>query len=103
MKENPTLEPTSIGAASIARRLLDPLSEYIKIGPHHLGVGMYQHDLSEGKLKNTLKQVVLECVSFVGRIFKYWQIKTFPCNNFGYLFFHKGLTLTLLLCTCSNM
>ena len=66
MAENPGLEPTLIGAVSIARRLQDPLSEFVKIGPKHIGVGMYQHDLSEQKLKKALKEVLLECVSFVG-------------------------------------
>lgn len=67
MAENPGLEPTLIGAVSIARRLQDPLSEFVKIGPKHIGVGMYQHDLSEQKLKKALKEVLLECVSFVGQ------------------------------------
>jgi hypothetical protein len=71
MAENPGLEPTLIGAVSIARRLQDPLSEFVKIGPKHIGVGMYQHDLSEQKLKKALKEVLVECVSFVGKLFSY--------------------------------
>ena len=71
MAENPGLEPTLIGAVSIARRLQDPLSEFVKIGPKHIGVGMYQHDLSEQKLKKALKEVLVECVSFVGMLFSY--------------------------------
>ena len=66
MAENPGLEPAVIGALSIARRLQDPLAEYVKIGPKHLGVGMYQHDITEAKLKKALNEVLIECVSFVG-------------------------------------
>lgn len=51
---------------SIARRLNDPLSEYVKIEPRHLGVGMYQHDVNEKMLTETLNDVVSECVSYVG-------------------------------------
>ena len=65
-EEFPGLDPNIISAISIARRLQDPLAEYVKIGPSHLGVGMYQHDLSEAKLNKTLEAIVSECVSFVG-------------------------------------
>nr|XP_040581611.1 S1 RNA-binding domain-containing protein 1-like [Lepeophtheirus salmonis] len=65
-KEFPTMEPNLISAVSIASRLRDPLAEYLKIEPKHLGVGMYQHDVSECKLKKTLEEIVSECVSFVG-------------------------------------
>lgn len=51
---------------SIARRLQDPLLELVKIDPQHIGVGMYQHDVSESKLKTRLGLVLSECVSFVG-------------------------------------
>lgn len=51
---------------SIARRLNDPLSEYVKIEPRHIGVGMYQHDVPEKTLNEALNEVVSECVSFVG-------------------------------------
>lgn len=51
---------------SIARRLQDPLSELVKIDPHHVGVGMYQHDIPEVKLKTRLDLILSECVSFVG-------------------------------------
>lgn len=51
---------------SIARRLQDPLLELVKIDPHHIGVGMYQHDMTESKLKARLDLVLSECVSFVG-------------------------------------
>ena len=66
-EEFPSLDPNIISAVSIARRLQDPLAEYVKIGPSHLGVGMYQHDLSETKLSKTLDAIVTECVSFVGK------------------------------------
>lgn len=65
-KEFPRLEVSFIGAISIARRLLDPLCELVKIEPKHLGVGMYQHDVNEKALKKTLDEVISECVSFVG-------------------------------------
>lgn len=51
---------------SLARRVQDPLSEMVKVEPKHLGVGMYQHDVSEKRLNATLDEVVSECVSFVG-------------------------------------
>lgn len=51
---------------SIARRLNDPLSEYVKIEPRHIGVGMYQHDINEKTLTESLNEVVCECVSYVG-------------------------------------
>lgn len=65
-REFPDLDPNLISAASLARRLQDPLSELVKVEPRHLGIGMYQHDVSEKKLSNTLDEVVVECVSFVG-------------------------------------
>jgi len=65
-EEFPDLDPNLISAISIARRLQDPLSEYVKIGPSHLGVGMYQHDIKETRLTKTLNDIVTECVSFVG-------------------------------------
>lgn len=49
--EFPDLDPNVIGAVSIGRRLIDPMAEYVKIEPKHLGVGMYQHDVPESKLK----------------------------------------------------
>lgn len=55
--EFPDLDPNLISAISIARRLLDPLAELVKIEPKHLGVGMYQHDLPEKQLMNTLDEV----------------------------------------------
>lgn len=65
-KELPEFEVTLRGAVSIARRLQDPLAEMIKIEPKHLGIGMYQHDISEKKLKVSLDGVVEDCVSLVG-------------------------------------
>ncbi|XP_041352808.1 S1 RNA-binding domain-containing protein 1-like [Gigantopelta aegis] len=65
-KEMPQLDPSLRGAVSIARRLQDPLSEFVKVEAKHLGVGMYQHDISESRLKTSLDSVVEECVSFVG-------------------------------------
>lgn len=55
--EFPDLDPNLVSAISIARRLQDPLAELVKIDPKHLGVGMYQHDLSETKLTKTLSEV----------------------------------------------
>ena len=65
-KEFPKLDTNLISAVSLGRRLQDPLSEYVKIEPHHLGCGMYQHDVKQTKLKSALDETVMECVSFVG-------------------------------------
>ncbi|XP_045643871.1 S1 RNA-binding domain-containing protein 1 isoform X2 [Ursus americanus] len=65
-KEMPGLDPNLRSAVSIARRVQDPLAELVKIEPKHIGVGMYQHDVSQTLLKATLDSVVEECVSFVG-------------------------------------
>lgn len=65
-QEFPTLDVNLISAVSIARRLSDPLAELVKIEPRHLGVGMYQHDINEKCLMESLNEVVVECVSFVG-------------------------------------
>ncbi|CAD6991083.1 unnamed protein product [Ceratitis capitata] len=65
-KEFPNMDMNEISAVSIARRLNDPLSEYVKIEPRHIGVGMYQHDVPEKTLNEALNEVVSECVSFVG-------------------------------------
>ena len=51
------------GAVSIARRLQDPLAELVKIDPKSIGVGQYQHDLSEAKLSRSLDAVVEDCVN----------------------------------------
>uniref|UniRef100_A0A5F8G4Z4 S1 RNA binding domain 1 n=1 Tax=Monodelphis domestica TaxID=13616 RepID=A0A5F8G4Z4_MONDO len=65
-KEMPGLDPNLRSAVSIARRVQDPLAELVKIEPKHIGVGMYQHDVSQTLLKAVLDSVVEECVSFVG-------------------------------------
>ncbi|KRY01485.1 S1 RNA-binding domain-containing protein 1 [Trichinella pseudospiralis] len=62
----PGLDPVYRSAVSIARRVLDPLSEYIKIDPKHVGIGMYQHDLAKAELAAVRDSVFEECVSFVG-------------------------------------
>ncbi|MBI1202858.1 MAG: S1 RNA-binding domain-containing protein [Rhodopseudomonas sp.] len=65
-RELPELDVTLRGAVSIARRLQDPLAELVKIDPKSIGVGQYQHDLSEHKLSRSLDAVVEDCVNAVG-------------------------------------
>ena len=65
-QELPDLDVTLRGAVSIARRLQDPLAELVKIDPKSIGVGQYQHDLSELKLSRSLDAVVEDCVNAVG-------------------------------------
>ena len=65
-EELPSYDVTVRGAASIGRRLQDPLSELVKIEPKSIGVGQYQHDVDQNYLKNTLDEVVIECVNKVG-------------------------------------
>jgi uncharacterized protein len=65
-EELPGLDVTLRGAVSIARRLQDPLAELVKIDPKSIGVGQYQHDLSETKLSRSLDAVVEDCVNAVG-------------------------------------
>jgi uncharacterized protein len=65
-EELPDLDVTLRGAVSIARRLQDPLAELVKIDPKSIGVGQYQHDLSEAKLSRSLDAVVEDCVNAVG-------------------------------------
>ncbi len=65
-EELPDLDVTLRGAVSIARRLQDPLAELVKIDPKSIGVGQYQHDLSESKLSRSLGAVVEDCVNGVG-------------------------------------
>jgi uncharacterized protein len=65
-EELPDLDVTLRGAVSIARRLQDPLAELVKIDPKSIGVGQYQHDLSEFKLSRALDAVVEDCVNAVG-------------------------------------
>lgn len=64
--EFPEYDVTVRGAVSIARRLADPLAELIKIDPKSIGVGQYQHDVNQTKLKEELDNVVISCVNRVG-------------------------------------
>jgi protein Tex len=64
--EFPDEDVTVRGAISIGRRLLDPLSELVKIDAKSIGVGQYQHDVNQSRLKEALDQVVESCVNFVG-------------------------------------
>lgn len=65
-KELPDLDVSLRGAVSIARRLQDPLAELVKIDPKSIGVGQYQHDVSQTKLARSLEGVVEDCVNSVG-------------------------------------
>jgi uncharacterized protein len=65
-EEFPDQDVTVRGAVSIGRRLLDPLSELVKIDPKSIGVGQYQHDVNQTKLKQGLDRVVESAVNFVG-------------------------------------
>ncbi len=65
-EEFPEYDVTVRGAASIGRRLMDPLAELVKIDPKSIGVGQYQHDVDQPKLKQGLDTVVESCVNHVG-------------------------------------
>ena len=65
-QEMPDVDVSLRGAASIARRLQDPLAELVKIDPKSIGVGQYQHDVNQGELARTLVAVVEDCVNSVG-------------------------------------
>lgn len=65
-EEFPDFDVTVRGAISIGRRLLDPLAELVKIEPRSMGVGQYQHDVNQTKLKEALDDVVESCVNSVG-------------------------------------
>ncbi|MFT5032360.1 MAG: hypothetical protein ACI9OO_000290 [Bacteroidia bacterium] len=65
-KEFPDLDVTIRGAVSIARRLQDPLAELVKIEPKSIGVGQYQHDVSQSALSRSLDTVIEDCVNAVG-------------------------------------
>jgi len=65
-KEFPDKDVTVRGAISIARRFQDPLAELVKLDPKSIGVGQYQHDVNQIKLKKSLEGVVENCVNFVG-------------------------------------
>ena len=64
--EFPDEDVTVRGAVSIGRRLMDPLAELVKIDPKSIGVGQYQHDVDQSKLKHSLDQTVESCVNLVG-------------------------------------
>lgn len=64
--EFPDYDVTVRGAVSIGRRLMDPLAELVKIEPKSIGVGQYQHDVDQNKLKKSLDQTVENCVNSVG-------------------------------------
>ncbi len=64
--EFPNYDVTVRGAVSIGRRLSDPLAELVKIDPKSIGVGQYQHDVNQTKLKEELDQTVIRCVNSVG-------------------------------------
>ncbi len=65
-EEFPDKDVTVRGAVSIGRRLMDPLAELVKIDPKSIGVGQYQHDVEQTKLKQGLDDVVMSCVNSVG-------------------------------------
>ncbi|MBO4850086.1 MAG: RNA-binding transcriptional accessory protein [Prevotella sp.] len=65
-EEFPDEDVTVRGAVSIGRRLMDPLAELVKIDPKSIGVGQYQHDVDQAKLKKSLDQTVESCVNLVG-------------------------------------
>jgi len=65
-EEFPQYDVTVRGAVSIGRRLMDPLAELVKIDPKSIGVGQYQHDVDQSKLKTSLDSVVESCVNQVG-------------------------------------
>ena len=66
IEEFPNLSPNERSAVSIGRRLQDPLSELVKIPPEGIGVGLYQHDVKESKLKENLDFITSKCVNEVG-------------------------------------
>jgi protein Tex len=65
-EEFPNLDLTIRGAISIGRRLMDPLAELVKLDPKNIGVGQYQHDVNQVKLKESLDRTVESCVNSVG-------------------------------------
>lgn len=65
-EEFPDYDITVRGAVSIGRRLIDPLAELVKIDPKSIGVGQYQHEVDQGKLKDKLDTVVMSCVNRIG-------------------------------------
>ncbi len=65
-QEFPELEASQRGNISIARRVLDPLAELVKIDPKSIGVGLYQHDVDQKLLSKKLDDVVISCVNYIG-------------------------------------
>ncbi len=86
-EEFPNEDVTVRGAISIGRRLLDPLSELVKIDAKSIGVGQYQHDVNQNRLKDALDQVVESCVNYVGV-----DVNTASKNLLMYV---SGLTATV--------
>lgn len=86
-EEFPDEDVTVRGAVSIGRRLMDPLSELVKIDPKSIGVGQYQHDVDQNKLKHALDSTVICCVSHVGV-----NVNTASAHLLSYV---SGLTHTL--------
>lgn len=86
-EEFPDEDVTVRGAISIGRRLLDPLSELVKIDAKSIGVGQYQHDVNQVKLKEELDRVVESCVNYVGV-----DVNTASRHILGYI---SGLSATL--------
>lgn len=66
LEDLPKYEPGERSAISLGRRVLNPVGELVKVSPEHLGIGQYQHDISQKKLNDALTQVVEECVSYIG-------------------------------------
>jgi uncharacterized protein len=86
-EEFPDFDEWQRSAASIARRLQDPLAELVKIDPKSIGVGQYQHDMNQKKLDSTLTGVVEDCVNSVGV-----DLNTASASLLGYI---AGITKTL--------
>ncbi len=66
VEELPDMDVTMRGAVSIGRRVLDPMAELVKIDPQSIGVGQYQHDVNQGRLRKALEYTVSQCVNAVG-------------------------------------
>lgn len=79
-KEFPEYDVTVRGAVSIGRRLMDPLSELVKIDPKSIGVGQYQHDVNQTLLQESLNDVVVSCVNSVGV-----ELNTASCELLSYV------------------
>ena len=83
-EEFPDFDVGQRSAASIARRLQDPLAELVKIDPKSIGVGQYQHDMNQKKLDEALGGVVEDCVNSVGV-----DLNTASASHFSYI---SGIT-----------